>query len=221
MATVAQSLIGTLMGRGWKFADIATYVGRNPSAVRQAFVPKASGYIKPASNLVPALERAVSSGKGPKEGIATLGVANVPRKPGRVREKAQAVGTGEQPAYHITTGGNEDIKRFLREADKRGQKVQLTGDFGNVQGKRKYPKRKRGRPQKVRGVQRKRGEVGILQKGGWEGGKLLDRIEHPEAGDGWKAGDARGAMRELAVKMGDAESVGRFNKVQIFAFNPS
>lgn len=59
MATEAERLIGELHARGWKNADIARVLGRDPSLIRQGAIGK-----KPITNLVPGLESLVASGRG-------------------------------------------------------------------------------------------------------------------------------------------------------------
>ncbi len=220
MAGEAQAAIASLKAAGWSYNAIANFVGRDVSLISQI----ARG-AKPGANLAPALEGLAASGRSPMQ-AALVGAPAIPRRAQRVREGVQRLGAGptERQAIHRTSGGNEDIKRTLREAAREGKQVQFTGDFSNVKRKRKSPtagKRARGRAPAGKGLQQKRGEVPIYQKGGYDAQKALDRIEHPGPGDPWKAGDAKGFLRAEAQRMGNIEHVGRFNKVEIHAYNPS
>lgn len=213
MAGEARAAIASLKAAGWSYNQIGNIVGRDVSFISQVARGKKEG-----AAIGPALQGLAASGRSPIQ-AALAGAAPVPRRPGRVREGVQRVGTGERPAIHRTSGGNEDIKRTLRESAKEGKQVQLTGDFSNVK-RRGRSGGKVGRPPAGAGRQERRSEVPIFQKGGYDAKALLDRIEHPQAGDTWKAGDAKGAIRAMAGRMGNIEHVGRLNKVEIHAYNP-
>lgn len=218
MATAAQSVISSLLGKGWNKSQLARYVGRDASLISQA----AKGG-KPIENLLPALKHLDSLKGSPSSLALTLGRANVPARQQRVRQPAQRLGAATTPEAQrplfIETTGNADARRALEQMAKEGKRIQVTADSTNV--KRKQYARRKGRPPTGKGAQEKRSEVTLYQKGGYDAQRALDRINNPQPGDSWKPGDVTGFFKAQERAIPGIQHAGTLKNLKIYGYNPT
>jgi hypothetical protein len=176
--TEAQELIASLMSQGMNYADIGKAIGRDASYIRQAMVPNAKGYVKPARPALPALqqlnglrERGITPEKAievPRRASKAGGLANV--RGGLIEEKAGGL--------RVQTKHEGFLMTQIREAADKGQWVSMRVRFDKVTWGRGNEKEKHANVQ--------------MYKNGYSAKALLDRVE--------KLAQEKGITPEEALK---------------------
>lgn len=171
----AQSLINGLKARGMSNADIARRVGRDSSLISQIARRGNKG-----ASMVPAL----------RELAGGAGTASVPRR----QTKSGATAATRRGVRSIPGSSNITVKT------KRGNKT-LQGGINSIKGQGKYLKW-RLTVSWVKTISDKKykntGIDGHLPAG-WSSDDLAKRITSPGPGDAWAPGDARSALKAIAL----------------------
>ena len=190
----ARELIDRLHNNGLSYSEIGRRIGRDSSLVSQIARGK-----KPGTNLVGGLE-------------SIAGGASKATPPRRIT----ASGAPAKVRKGVTTiPGTENIS----VKTKRGNKTILKG-LDQVSGKEKFAK------WNVRFTRIKTISDRVIPGGvvpgrlprGWDTNTLRDRINNPQQGDNWRAGDARGALAAIALDQNRSSitSAGAIVDVHIF-----
>jgi hypothetical protein len=183
-------LIHELNEKGYTNTKIASLFGLDPSFIRQASKSEEKigrgGKISKGKgqNLIPALKQLVGGGKIspsilPERRKTKSGQAAKVRKS---RVVTKTVG-GKERTITTVKNGPATLRKSITDAAKKGQHVKWTIG-GTIRTKSK---------------QVKQGYVTDSTPGGWTGKALLDRIDNPQSGDGWRAGDVIGALKEISI----------------------
>jgi hypothetical protein len=171
----AQEIINDLRMGGMSYAEIGRKIGRDSSLVSQIAhgKPKGASFVD-ALTKVRACEKSV----------------NVPRKTTKAGTEAKVrKGVGSRPGENIivkTKSGNKTILNGLGQVNGKGKFAKWNVGFSWI---------KTISDRKVRNT----GVTGKLPKG-WTTDDLINRINSPQAGDNWNAGDARGALASIALQ---------------------
>jgi hypothetical protein len=193
----ARDLVNELHAGGMSYKEIGRRVGRDSSLISQI----ARGRPKGAS-LADALAKV-------QAGETSIEVPRRQTKAGTEAKVRRGVGT---------IPGTDNITVDT----KTGNKTILNG-LGQVSGKGKYVKW-RLKMSWVKTISDRRytntGIDGHLPQG-WTTDTLQDRINNPQAGDNWNAGDARGALKEIALSQnqGAFTSAGRVLDVHLYSMD--
>jgi hypothetical protein len=205
-------LVQSLLGKGYSVKDLATLTGRSPRYITQArdSVEKIGKGGKVSSgkgqNLIPALKQLKEKGKispalMPARRVTKTGVQAKVRK--GVTTTTTAKGT-ERTITNVKKGP-ATLRQSIKDAASKNQHIKW-----NIKGKKvKTKSDKKGHPGYVTGH----------TPFGWNAQQLLDRIDKPQAGDNWKAGDVNGALTTLAVKQnsGAVTSIGGIEEFTMWA----
>lgn len=193
----AQSLVNKLRAGGMSYAEIGRRVGRDSSLISQIGRKGSKG-----ASLVPALQQ-VAGGAG------SVSVARRTTKGGATAKVRGGVKT-------IPGTSNISVKT------KRGNKTLVKG-VNSIKGQGKYLKwnlkvswLKTISDQKYKDT----GISGHLPQG-WTSDDLENRINNPQAGDNWAAGDARAALKEIAMSQnqGKYTSAGVVTEVELYSID--
>jgi len=190
----AQALVNQLRGQGLSYAEIGRRVGRDSSLISQ---------IARKGNKGASLVGALTQIQG---GAKSVNVARRQTKTGQVANTRRGV---------KSIPGTSNI----RVQTKRGNKTLLNG-LDSVKGQGKYVKWRvavtwlktiSDRIYKNTGID------GHLPAG-WTSDTLARRIASPQAGDNWKAGDTRAALKEIALSQnqGKLTSAGAVQGVTLY-----
>lgn len=182
--TPAAELIAGLKAEGWNYTQIGKALGINGSLVRQAIAPSKGQRQKPLTKYVGALKEL----QGKKPGAAP---SKLPGKrttksgaTAKVRKGTKTVTTKKGVQQTITTvkKGPTTLKSALRDAASKNKQVRWSIHFKKL---KTYPDRP-----PAPGY----ASTNTLS---WNARTLLDRIDNPQPGDGWRAGDVNGALIAL------------------------
>lgn len=199
----AQRLVQQLRAGGLSNSEIARRVGRDSSLISQIGNKGTKG-----ASLVPALRQIGSGAK-------SVSVARRVTKSGATA----AVRKGVKALPGLATAG--PIKNITIKT-KRGNKTLVKG-VRSVSGGNKYLKWNL----KVSWVKttsdRKHQNTGISGHlpQGWTSDTLANRIDNPAPGDNWKPGDARAALKEIALSQnqGAYTSAGAVLDVELYTMD--
>ncbi|MBA2681804.1 MAG: hypothetical protein H0U76_25840 [Ktedonobacteraceae bacterium] len=160
--TEAQGLIASLMAQGMNYADIGKAIGRDASYIRQAIVPNAKGYIKPARPSLPALRQL--------NGMVVQGIRperiEVPRRPSKSGGLANVRGgliEEKAGGLRVQTKNEGFLMTQIRAAADKGQWVSMRMRFDKVTWGRGNEKERHANVQ--------------MYKNGYSAQALLDRVE--------------------------------------------
>ena len=193
----AQALVNQLRAGGMSYAEIGRRVGRDSSLISQI-----GRQGKKGASLVGALQ-------GLAGGASSVNVARRTTKAGQ----AAKVRAGIKP---IPGTSNINVKT------KRGDKTLVKG-VNSIKGQGKYLKWNL----KVSWLKttsdrryRNTGISGHLPQG-WTSDDLARRIATPQAGDNWQPGDARGALKEIALSQNQSKytSAGAVLDVEMYSID--
>ncbi|EFH79543.1 hypothetical protein [Ktedonobacter racemifer] len=186
-------LISSLMGKGYSMKDIAALTGRTPRYIgfaRDSETKIGRGGKEThgkGQNLIPALRQLDEKGK--------LSPAEMPgrrtTKSGAVAKvrKGTTVTTTRRGVQHTRTTvkkGPATIRRALQDAAKNNKRVRWDVNF--KKGKTTSDPNKRNM------------WASGAPYGGMSAQDLLNRIDNPQSGDNWRAGDVNGALASLAIQ---------------------
>jgi hypothetical protein len=171
----AQQLIGSLKAGGMSYAEIGRRVGRDVSYISQAARGKKGG------NLVGPLQQIIGGAKK----------AEPPRRTTKGSTTQAKVRRGIQKS----ADGNISVK--TKTGDKTLIKGLKEGGTKPVKWKLRFKKLK---TQTDREVTKAGVNGGSARNHPWTADKLLNRIQNPQPGDNWRAGQARKAMAEIAMR---------------------
>lgn len=212
MAQSEQSrLIHQLYAKGYTDKQLAALTFRSTRYITQARDSEAgiskSGKVTggKGQNLIPILRELNEKGK--------VSPAAIPErrktKSGKTAAVRKGVTTettksGKERTVLPSTKGPATIRRFIRDAAQKGQYVKWTA-IGKVKTKSDPEGHK--------------GKVTDTTPGGWTAQALLDRIDHPQAGDKWKAGDVIGALKRIGVdsQHGSVTSIVNLEGISLWA----
>lgn len=191
----AQSIISQLRAGGMSYSEIGRRVGRDSSLISQIGRKGNKG-----ASLVSALQDI--------QGGATS--VNVPRR------TTKGGGQAKTRRGVKTIPGTENVSVNT----KTGDKTILSG-LNQISGKGKYVKWRIGvswvKTTSDR-IHKNTGIDGHLPQG-WTSDTLKDRIEKPQAGDNWQAGNAREALKQIALtqNQGKYTSAGAIRDIHLYS----
>lgn len=190
----AQKLVEQLRAGGMSYAEIGRRVGRDSSLISQIGRKGNKG-----ASLVGALQK-VSGG------ATSVNVARRTTKSGQVAKVRRGVNT-------IPGTNNISVKT------KRGNKTLISG-LNSVKGQGKYVKwqLKVSWLKTTSDMKYKNTGIDGHLPPGMTSDDLANRIQNPQAGDNWKPGDARAALKEIALSQnqGKYTSAGAVLDVQMY-----
>lgn len=193
----ARELVNDLRMQGLSYKEIGRRVGRDSSLISQIAHGKPKG-----ASLVDALQKV-------ERGEKSVDVARRTTKAGTQAKVRKGVGT-------IPGTDNISVKT------KKGNKTIIKG-LGQVSGKDKFAKWNV-RFSRIKTISDRIVAGGVVPgrlPAGWTTDTLRERIANPQAGDGWKAGDARAALALIALEQQRAKitSVGAIQDVHVFTMD--
>lgn len=173
----AQKLVNQLHAGGMSYAEIGRRVGRDSSLISQIGNKGNKG-----ASMVGALQK-ISGG------ATSVDVTRRTTKGGVAAKVRGGVKTipGTDNITYTTKRGNKTIAKGLNAINGKGKYVKWRLTYKKVTTDSPGNK------------PRESGIDGRLPRG-WTSDKLADRIQNPQAGDNWKAGDAVGALRSIALQ---------------------
>jgi len=201
-------LIASLYGKGYSNKQLAALTGRSARYITQARdsqvkAGKAAG--GKGQNLIPILKQLDEKGKASPAAIPERRKT----KSGQVAKVRKGVTTtttkkGKERTITSVKKGPATLRRSIKDAASKGQTVKWTVT-GKVKTKSDPPGHK--------------GHVTDSTPGGWDAQTLLDRIDNPQAGDNWKAGDVNGALASIGVSSqhGAVTSISNIEGVSLWA----
>jgi hypothetical protein len=205
-------LVQSLYQKGYTNQQLAALTGRSARYITQARDSEVKvgkgGKISSGKgqNLIPILKQLDEKGK--------VSPAAIPErrktKSGQVAKVRKGVTTtttskGKERTITSVKRGPATLKRSIQDAAQKGQTVKWT-----VSGK----VRTKSDPKKGH-----KGNVTDSTPGGWDAQALLDRIDHPQAGDNWKAGDVNTALTAIGIasQHGAVTSMSNIEGVSLWA----
>ena len=186
-------LVNSLLGKGYSVKDLASLTGRSPRYITQArdSIEKIGKGGKVSSgkgqNLIPALKQLNDKGKLSPAAMPARRLTKAGTQ-AKVRKGVTTTITtkGTQRTITNVKKGPATLRQSIKDAASKNQHIKW-----NIKGKKvKTKSDKKGHPGYVTGH----------APFGWSAQKLLDRIDNPQAGDDWKAGDVNAALTAFAVK---------------------
>lgn len=204
--TPAAEAIAALRLQGWNYSQIGKALGVNPSLVRQAINPSPGQKQKPLTKYVPALQGL--QGKKPGAAPTTALPAKRTTKSGKVagvRKGVQEFKTkkGQQHVAARVKKGPKTLRRAIERAAKQGKNLKW-----DVQFKRMVTKSD---------TELENAWATGKLPDGWDAQTLLDRIDNPQAGDNWRAGDVNAALIDILKEQNIGESLTRVSGAEDFS----
>lgn len=185
--TPAAELIAGLKADGWNYSQIGKALGINGSLVRQAIAPSKGQRQKPLTKYVGSLKEL--QGKKPGATPSSLPAKRTTKggKAAGVRKGLKEVTTrkGRQHTAARVKKGPATLKKAIDKAARAGAGLRWDVHFK----KAKTVSDDKARPMWASGQ----------LPSGWTAQTLLDRVEKPESGDNWKAGDINAALVAIAL----------------------
>lgn len=192
----AQALINQLHAGGLSYSEIARRIGRDSSLVSQIARKGNKG-----ASFVPALEKLAAGEKG-------VTIERRKTKSGGEAKVRRGVEIKEGDNFVVDTKkGNKTIMSGIQHVSGKGKylKWRITVSWVKTISERTH---------------RNTGIDGHLPRG-WTTDDLMNRINNPQAGDNWKAGDAANALKEIALSQnqGAFTSAGAVKGIHLYSMN--
>lgn len=207
-------LIQSLYAKGYTNQQLAVLTGRSARYITQARDSEVkvgkSGKVSSGKgqNLVPILKQLNEKGKVLPSAIPERRKTKSGQV-ARVRKGVTTTTTTKGKERTITTvkKGPATLRRSIQEAAKKGESVKWS-----IGGRVKTKSDKKGH----------KGNVTDSTPGGWNAQALLNRIDNPQMGDNWKAGDINAALSEIAVRSqhGSVTSISGITGITLWAEEP-
>ncbi len=201
--TETAALVLELHMRGWNDAQIGRALGINGSLVRQSYNPSKGGRQKPLTKYQPALRELRN--KRPGEKASSL--------PQRRKTKSGGTAAVRKGVKSVTTkSGSERLHARGKNARASNKRV-ISGASGKGSGLRWDIKFNRLRTKSDKVVEN--GWMSGHLPSGWTADTLQERINNPQEGDNWKAGDVNGALTALAMEQNAGSIVSATGRAEI------
>lgn len=201
--TESAGLILELHMNGWNDAQIGRALGINGSLVRQAYNPSKGGRQKPLTKYQPALRELLNKRPGEKASSLPGRRTTKSGEAAAVRKGVNAFTTKKGSERLQARGKNAPAsnRRVINDAARKGKNLRWDVKFNTV----KTDSDEKGHE----------GWVSGHLPSNWTAADLMDRVNNPQAGDNWKAGDVNGALTALALEQNASHIIGATGRAEI------